>query len=73
MNVTVTHRGVPRKAKGFSCREVMDAGLDCTQFESLKLPYDMRRSTSYKENVAALKELSKNVAPKKPAKTPAKK
>ena len=74
MNVTVTHRGIQRTAKGFSGKEIMDAGLACSQFCSLNLPFDLRRKTSYKENVAVLKDAAKNLpAVSKPAKTTAKK
>ena len=67
MKITVEHRGITRKAKGFSGKEIMDAGINCHSFCSLKLPFDMRRETSYKENVAALKEAAKN-APARVAK-----
>ena len=59
MQPFVEHRGVKRKARGFSCAEIEEAGLTCQQFDSLKLPWDSRRSTKYSENVKHLKSLAK--------------
>ena len=62
----VLHREMRRKSRGFSCQEVLDAGLTCQQFDQLKLPWDPRRKTKYTENVTYLKSLQKPEA--KPAK-----
>jgi len=63
----VTHRGMHRKGKGFTCEEAHEAGITtCEQFDALKLPWDSRRKTKYAENVAYLKTLAKPEA--KPAK-----
>ncbi len=62
----VMHRDMRRKARGFSCDEILDAGLTCQQFDALKLPWDSRRKTKYPENVTYLKSLAKPEA--KPAK-----
>jgi len=65
----VLHRGIKRKAKGFTCEEAYEAGITtCQQFDALKLPWDSRRKTKYAENVAYLKKLEKPAA--KPVKKP---
>ncbi len=73
MQVSVEHRGTKRKARGFSCAEIEEAGLTCQQFDMLKLPWDSRRKTKYTENVSYLKKLEKPAAkPAKAKKTKAK-
>ncbi len=63
----VIHRGIKRKARGFTCEEAEEAGIKtCQEFDALKLPWDSRRRTKYTENVAYLKKLEKPTA--KPAK-----
>ncbi len=61
MNVTVEHRGKKRKGRGFSIPEVVEAGLTWVQCAQLKLRVDRNRKSSYKENVALLKDAAKNV------------
>ena len=68
MQVYVEHRGIKRKARGFTCKEIKEAGITCQQFCALKLPWDSRRKTTYKENVAYLKKLEKPAEPKKSTK-----
>jgi len=65
MQVYVEHRGIKRKARGFTCKEIKEAGITCQQFCALKLPWDSRRKTAYKENIEYLKKLEKP-AEKKP-------
>jgi len=57
--VVVEHRGHKRKSRGFSRKEIKEAGLTCQQFCKLKQQWDGRRKTSYKENVEELKKLAK--------------
>jgi len=59
MEAMVMHREKQRKGRGFSCKEIEEAKLTCQQFAALKLPWDSRRATSYKENIAALKQALK--------------
>lgn len=68
----VEHRGTKRKARGFTCAEIEEAGMTCQQFDALKLRWDSRRKTKYAENVAFLKKLEKPAEKPKKAK-PAKK
>ncbi|MBI4147004.1 hypothetical protein HY489_06745 [Candidatus Woesearchaeota archaeon] len=72
MQPIVEHRGQQRKAKGYSCKEIEEAGINCQQFCKLKLPWDSRRSTSYKQNVDQLKKMEKPAVPAKKAKPAAK-
>ncbi|MEM3154901.1 MAG: hypothetical protein QW165_05065 [Candidatus Woesearchaeota archaeon] len=58
----VIHRGVRKKARGFSCGEIIQAGMTCQQFDSLKLPWDSMRKSKYPENVEYLKKLEKPAA-----------
>ena len=69
----VTHNGQRRKARGFSCAEIVEAGLTCQQYDALRLQWDSRRSSSYKENVETLKKLEKPVLKAKAQKTETKK
>ena len=55
----VIHRNVKRKSRGFSCQEIIEAGMSCKKFDELKLHWDSRRKTKYAENVAYLKSLLK--------------
>jgi large subunit ribosomal protein L13e len=45
-----------RIGKGFSIEEVKEAGVNVGEARHLGVPVDQRRSTSYPENVEALKE-----------------
>lgn len=56
MEAKVTHQGVHRKARGFSCKEVVDAGLTCHQAVELNIKWDPNRRSSHKENVDMLKK-----------------
>ncbi|MBQ03396.1 hypothetical protein CL673_01615 [Candidatus Bathyarchaeota archaeon] len=52
----IVKRGVGFKAgKGFSIDEVKGAGVNVGEARHLGVPVDQRRSTSYPENVEALK------------------
>ncbi len=66
----VEHRGTKRKARGFTCAEIKEAGITCQQFCALRLPWDSRRKTKYAENVAYLKKLEKPAEKPKKAKKP---
>ncbi|MBW2969698.1 hypothetical protein KY309_01525 [Candidatus Woesearchaeota archaeon] len=65
MRATVEHRGKKRKARGYTAEEVFEAGLTCKQFEELRLQWDSRRKTKYKENIEQLKSLAKPEPKKK--------
>jgi len=65
----VVHRGIKRKARGFTCSEAEEAGITtCEQYSVLQLPWDSRRRTKYAENVSYLKGLKKPEAKPKAAK-----
>ena len=64
----VVHRDIKKKARGFSCAEIEDAGMTCKDFDALKLPWDSMRKSKYAENVSYLKKLEKPAA--KQAKKP---
>lgn len=64
----VVHREIKRKSRGFSCNEILDAGLTCPQFNAMKLPWDSRRKTKYAENISYLKSLAKPEIKAKPKK-----
>jgi ribosomal protein L13E len=63
----VVHRDTKKKARGFSCAEIEEAGMTCKDFDALKLPWDSMRKSKYAENVSYLKKLEKPAAK---AKTP---
>ena len=48
--------GKDSTGKGFSIDEVKEAGVNVGEARHLGVPVDQRRSTSYPENVEALKE-----------------
>ena len=53
----IVKRGTKVKTgKGFSIDEVKEAGVNIGEARHLGVPVDQRRSTSYPENVEALKE-----------------
>jgi len=53
----IVKRGARVKTgKGFSIEEVKEAGVNVGEARHLGVPVDQRRSTSYPENVEALKE-----------------
>lgn len=66
----VVHRDVRKKARGFSCNEMTEAGMTCRQFDALKLPWDSMRKSKYAENVAYLKKLEKPAVEPAKAKKP---
>ncbi len=68
----VVHRDTRKKARGFSCAEIEEAGMTCLQFNALKLPWDSMRKSKYAENVAYLKKLEKPAAKPAKAKKPKK-
>jgi len=70
MDVMVVHGEQKRKGRGFSCKEIEEAGVSCEQFDKMKLPWDSRRRTSYKENVDMLKKMEKPKMAPKPANAP---
>lgn len=45
-----------KTGKGFSVGEIEEVGLNVTEARHIGVPVDQRRSTSYDENVASLKE-----------------
>lgn len=53
----------PKKGRGFSLKEIKDAGLNPQEAKKLKLTIDIRRKTSHAENVEALKEKSGTATP----------
>jgi len=59
MQAQVTHRKIKRKARGFSCKEIIEAGMSCKQFDEFKLHWDPMRKTKYAENITYLKSLVK--------------
>ena len=63
------HQGAHRKGRGFSCKEVVDAGLSCDQAVEMNIKLDGKRRSSHKENVEMLKKAAsgmtfKSQAPK---------
>jgi large subunit ribosomal protein L13e len=53
----IVKRGTRVKTgKGFSIEEIKEAGVNVGEARHLGVPVDQRRSTSYPENVEALKE-----------------
>ncbi|MEM0053336.1 MAG: ribosomal protein L13e [Nitrososphaeria archaeon] len=51
----------PREGRGFSLKEIEEAGLSFQLAKKLNIPIDRRRKSSHKENVQKLIELvSKN-------------
>ena len=72
MEVTIEHRGYKRKGRGFTCKEIVEAGLSWREFAAMNLRCDMRRKTMYSDNVNYLKGLEKPVfKPKKKKAKPA--
>jgi large subunit ribosomal protein L13e len=57
----VKHKGVTREGKGFSLKELKEAGLTIDLAKKLNIAIDKRRSSLRKENVETLKELIKNL------------
>ena len=53
---TPTRRPRPRKGRGFSFKEVREAGLTLYEAKRLGVPVDKRRGTSHPQNVQLLKE-----------------
>ncbi|MCX8188885.1 MAG: ribosomal protein L13e [Nitrososphaeria archaeon] len=47
----------PREGRGFSLKEIEDAGLSISIANKLNIPIDRRRKSSHKENVEKLIEL----------------
>jgi len=53
---TPAKRPKPRKGRGFSLKEIKDAGLTPQEAKTLGMMIDTRRKTSHAENVEVLKE-----------------
>lgn len=53
---TPTRRPRPRKGRGFSIKEIREAGLTLYEAKRLGVPIDKRRGTSHPQNVQLLKE-----------------
>jgi len=53
--------GKPRKGKGFSRKELEEAGITIKEALKLGIPVDRRRSSAYKENIEALKQFINSV------------
>lgn len=51
-----TRRPRPRKGRGFSIKEIGEAGLTLYEAKRLEVPVDKRRGTSHPQNVQLLKE-----------------
>ncbi len=49
--------GKKRKGKGFSVKELQEAGLSIYQAKRLNIPLDLRRKTLYQENVEKIKKI----------------
>lgn len=47
----------PREGRGFSLKELEEAGISPNIAKRLKIPIDRRRKSSHKENVEKLKEI----------------
>ena len=70
--------GQKRPGRGFTQKELKEAGISLSDARWMAIPIDRRRSTHYKENVTTLKEyvdrirkLSETSAPAKPKERPA--
>ncbi|MEM3786830.1 MAG: ribosomal protein L13e [Nitrososphaeria archaeon] len=50
----------PREGRGFSLKEIEEAGLSILLAKKLNIPIDRRRKSSHKKNVRVLKELILN-------------
>jgi|YelNatPaOPRAMG01_1025707.scaffolds.fasta_scaffold556066_1 large subunit ribosomal protein L13e len=57
----VKHKSVIREGRGFSLKELKEAGLTIDTAKKLNIAIDKRRSSLRKENVEKLKELIKNL------------
>ncbi len=57
-----------KKGKGFSRKELKEAGLDLQEALRLALPIDSRRSSRHEENVETLKTYIKETKPRSPKK-----
>jgi ribosomal protein L13E len=55
----VEHRGQKRKARGYTMKEIVEAGLTIEDLQKLRVQIDPRRKTKYPENVKELKALKK--------------
>jgi predicted RecB family nuclease len=69
--------GEPRKGRGFSLKELKDAGIGLADARWMAIPIDSRRKTNHSENVQLLKEYIKRIkkldkSAKKPAPKPKK-
>ena len=53
--------GKPRKGKGFSRKELEEAGITIKEALKLGIPVDRRRSSAYKENIEALMQFLNSV------------
>ena len=67
--------GEPRKGRGFSLKELKDAGIGLADARWMAIPIDSRRKTNHSENVQLLKEYMKRIkkldkSVKKPAPKP---
>lgn len=49
-----------RKGKGFSKKEVIDAGMDLKDVRRLNIPYDRRRKSSHQSNINTLRRRYEN-------------
>jgi len=47
----------PREGRGFSLKELEEAGVSLAVARRLKIPVDRRRRSSHKENVEKIKEI----------------
>ncbi len=57
----VKHKGVTREGRGFSLKELEEAGLTIDKAKKLNIAIDKRRSSLRKENVEKLRELLKTL------------
>ncbi len=59
--VVYTPDGKPRTGRGFSLGELKKAGMSIKEVRDLGLMVDLRRSSTYDENVKRLQEIAKAI------------
>lgn len=61
-DIRAPRTGQKRRGRGFTKQELQDAGITPADARWMAIPIDNRRSTSYPENVAILKEYMKRIS-----------
>lgn len=70
-DIRAPQTGKTRRGRGFSLKELKDAGVSQEDARWMAIPIDTRRKTQYAENVTALKEYMKRIKKLgKPTKAP---